>query len=118
MITLRFDDNELDLTKGSYKEALGSVENQYVSEAGTNIRDVIRTGIYGLNVTYKGTEVEKIILDAAVQKNQLDVTVWDEKTSDYVSHQMYIDASSYSASLLSEDEHHRYYELSFSLKEL
>ena len=118
MITLQFGETELSLTKDSYKETLGSVEETHTTEAGTTIRTITRIGIYGLSVTYKGTEEEKITLDSAVQQDYLTVRVFDELTQSLVSHRMYIEPSSYSASLIVEAEDHRYYELSFTLKDL
>lgn len=118
MITLHLDNQELALTKDSYKETLGSVEHTNTTEAGTTIRTITRIGIYGLDVSYTGTEEEKIILDAAVQQDYLTVTVWDEIAGEEATHRMYIPPSSYSASLVVEDDDHRYYQLSFALEDL
>lgn len=117
MITLQINGLRLEITKDSYSEVLGSVENTYLSEAGTKIREITRTGIYSLSVSYQGTEAEKVILDTAVQQDFLDVTVWDETLQETVVHRMYMEPSSYKTSLLSEDDEHRYYSLSFTLEE-
>ena len=114
-ITLEIDGDELAITKDSYTEKLGSEEQIFKTEAGTKNRLVTRTGIYGLSVSYKGTEEEKVLLDAAVLKNSISVDVWDETAVDYVTHTMFIDPGSYSASLISEDTDHRYYSFSFEL---
>lgn len=114
-ITLEIDGDALEITKDSYTEKLGSEEQIFKTEAGTKNRLVTRTGIYGLSVSYKGTETEKVLLDAAVQKNSISVEVWDETDVDYATHTMFIDPGSYSASLISEDTDHRYYSFSFEL---
>ena len=117
-IELYIDSSTLALSKGSFTEKLGSEEQIFKTEAGTKNRLIQRAGIYGLSVSYKGTEAEKIILDAAVQKNSVTVKTWDETTSALVTRTMYIDPSSYSASLISEDSNHRYYSFSFELVDL
>ena len=114
-IELYIDSSALALSKDSFTEKLGSEEKIFKTEAGTKNRLIQRTGIYGLSVSYKGTEAEKILLDAAVQKNSVTVKTWDETTSALVTRTMYIDPSSYSASLISEDSNHRYYSFSFEL---
>ena len=118
MIILKINGAELPLTKGSYKESLSSVEETHITEAGTTIRTITRTGIYGLSAACKGTEEDKKIFDGAVRQDYLNVTVWDETESQQVTHRMYIDPSSYSTSLIAEDDNHRYYEISFTLKDL
>ncbi len=118
MIVLKLDGVELELTNDSYKETMGSVEDTHITEAGTTIRTITRVGIYGLDVSYRGIEEDKRILDTAVRQDYLSVTVWDETEEQQITHRMYIDPSSYSASLIMEDDDHRYYELSFSLKDL
>ena len=118
MITLLINGTTLDLTKDSYKETMGSVEETHITEAGTTIRTITRIGIYGLDVTYRGTEYEKKLLDSAVRQDYLEVTVWDETEGSQVTHRMYIDPSSYGASLIVENDAHRFYEFSFSLKDL
>lgn len=118
MITLLINDTELAITKDSYKESLGSVEDTHTTEAGTTIREITRVGIYGLDISMTGTEEEKIFLDAAVQLDYLTVKVWDETAGGQAEHRMYIDPSSYSSSLIVEDAHHRYYDLSFKLEDL
>ena len=117
-IELYIDSSALALSKDSFTEKLGSEEKIFKTEAGTKNRLIQRAGIYGLSVSYKGTEAEKIILDAAVQKNSVTVKTWDETTSALVTRTMYIDPSSYSASLISEDSNHRYYSFSFELVDL
>lgn len=118
MIILKINGTELALTNDSYKEKLDSVEDTHVTEAGTTIRTITRIGIYGLSVTYKGTEAEKILLDSAVQQDYLTVKVFDETLGAQTEHRMYINPSSYKSSLLMEDDDHRYYELSFTLEDL
>lgn len=118
MITLKFGETELSLTNDSYKETLKSVENTYVTEAGTKIRNIVRSGIYGLSISYKGTETEKVILDSAVKQDYLNVIVWDETEAAPMTHRMYIDPASYGSSLIVEDDNHRYYELTFTLEDL
>lgn len=118
MIALYINNTELSLTKDSYKETLGSVEDTHTTEAGTTIRTITRIGIYGLSISYRGTEAEKLLIDAAVQLDYLIVRVWDELAADQVEHRMFIPPSSYSASLIVEDDDHRYYELSFTLEDL
>ena len=117
-IELYIDSSTLELSKDSFTEKLGSEEKIFKTEAGTKNRLIQRTGIYGLSVSYKGTEAEKIILDAAVQQNSVTVKTWDETTSALVTRTMYIDPSSYSSSLISEDSNHRYYSFSFELVDL
>lgn len=117
-IELYIDSSALALSKDSFTEKLGSEEKIFKTEAGTKNRLIQRTGIYGLSVSYKGTEAEKILLDAAVQKNSVTVKTWDETTSALVTRTMYIDPSSYSTSLISEDSNHRYYSFSFELVDL
>ena len=118
MITLILNESVLKLTKDSYTETLKSIENTLTTEAGTRIREITRTGIYGLAVSDLGTEEEKRILDSAVQQDYLNVTVWDEADQGTVIHRMYITPSSYKASLISEDDEHRYYSFSFTLEDL
>lgn len=117
-ITLEIDSDELEISKDSYKETLGSEEQIFKTEAGTKNRLITRTGIYGLSVAYKGTEDEKVILDAAVQKSSVSVKVWDETAAAQVTHTMFIDPGSYSSTLISEDSNHRYYAFAFDLVEL
>ena len=117
-IELYIDSSALALSKDSFTEKLGSEEKIFKTEAGTKNRLIQRTGIYGLSVSYKGTEAEKILLDAAVQQNSVTVKTWDETTSAMVTRTMYIDPSSYSTSLISEDSNHRYYSFSFELVDL
>lgn len=117
-IILKIGNDSLALTKDSFQETLGSEEQIFKTEAGTRNRLIVRTGIYGLSVSYKGDETEKVLLDAAVQEDYLTVTVWDEATAANKMHTMYIDPSSYSASLISEDSNHRYYSFSFKLVDL
>lgn len=117
-IELYIDSSALALSKDSFTEKLGSEEKIFKTEAGTKNRLIQRTGIYGLSVSYKGTEAEKILLDAAVQQNSVTVKTWDETTSALVTRTMYIDPSSYSTSLISEDSNHRYYSFSFELVDL
>lgn len=116
-IVLSLDSDDLTITKDSYVEKLGSVETAFMTEAGTKNRLITRTGIYGLSVSYKGDESEKVILDAAVQASSLTVTVWDETAAATTTHTMYIDPGSYSSTLLYEDSNHRYYSFSFELVE-
>ncbi len=116
-IVLSLDSDDLEITKDSFQEKLGSVETAFMTEAGTKNRLITRTGIYGLSVSYKGDESEKVILDAAVQAASLTVTVWDETAAATTTHTMYIDPGSYSSSLLYEDDDHRYYSFSFELVE-
>ena len=118
MITLKLDGSTLELTKDNYKEALRSVEETHTTEAGTTIRMITRLGIYELDVSITGTEAQKKQLDSAVLQESLTVTVWDESAEGQVDHQMYIDPSSYSSTLIVEDGTHRYYKLSFTLKDL
>lgn len=118
MITLLIDGEELELTRDAYKESLKSVEETHVTEAGTTIRSITRSGIYGLSVSYTGTETEKKILDGAVNRDYVTVSVFDEIMGTETTHRMYVDPSSYSASLVVEDDSHRYYKLSFTLKDL
>ena len=118
MITLTINGVELSLTKDGYKETLSSVEETHVTEAGTTIRTITRMGVYGLDVTIRGTEEEKKFLDSAVQQDYLTVVVWDETANEETEHRMYIDPSSYSSALIVEYDDHRYYELSFSLEDL
>lgn len=118
MIGLFLNNVGLAITRDSYKETLTSVEDTHTTEAGTTIRNITRTGIYGLDVTMKGTEAEKARLDQLVQSDYVMVTVWDEVSTDLVTRRMYIVPSSYSSSLIIEDDNHRYYSLSFSLKDL
>lgn len=117
-IELYIDSSALALSKDSFTEKLGSEEKIFKTEAGTKNRLIQRAGIYGLSVSYKGTEAEKILLDAAVKKNSVTVKTWDETTSALVTRTMYIDPSSYSTSLISEDSNHRYYSFSFELVDL
>lgn len=118
VITLQINGEALQLTKDSYTEKLGSVEELLMTEAGTRIRSIVRTGIYGLSVSYTGTEQDKILLDAAVQMDSLTVTVWDETTGENVEKQMFLDPASYSAALIVEDSKHRYYKFGFTLEDL
>ena len=117
-IILQLDSEELELSKDSFQESLGSEEQLFKTEAGTKNRLILRTGIYGLSVSYKGTEAEKVILDAAVQADSLSVKVWDETAAAQVTHTMFIDPGSYSTSLIAEDSNHRYYAFSFKLVDL
>lgn len=118
VIKLLINGETVELTQDSYTEHLGSVEELHTTEAGTRIRGIVRTGIYGLDVSFTGTEAEKILLDAAVQLDYLTVTVWDETAQEDTDHRMFIDPASYSTALIAEDSAHRYYKIGFTLEDL
>lgn len=114
-ICLFLNGTEIPLTRGSYSESRGYVDNQNVTEAGTTVRELVRSGIASLSVSLVCDSSEKQVLDAFADEASLSVSYWSEKAGALASMSGYLDG--YRANLLS-DSSGRFYEVSFTVQEL
>lgn len=115
-IVLKINDVALELTNDDYKEDFSNVDSVNVSEAGTNLRAVIRTGILGMSISYKCDAAEKARLDAYSKLSSVVVKKWDEETGSEIAWNCFI--TNYSTSLIMETPTTRFYKVSFKLKDL
>ncbi len=116
MIELKLNNVSLDLTNDKYTESYKNVDSLNVSEAGTNLRAVIRTAIPTLSVSYKCDAAEKKKLDGFAAASSLTASKWDESSEAVVSWDCFMD--SYSADLIVETPTTRFYKVSFKLNDL
>ena len=116
-IVLKLNGVALDLTDDKYTESYSAVDNVNVSEAGTNLRAVVRTHIPTLSVSYKCTAGQKALLDGFNRASSLLATKWCEEDSGAaISWNCYM--SGYSADLIVETPTTRFYKVSFKLIDL
>ena len=114
-ICLILNGTEIPLTKGSYSEKRGYVDNRNITEAGHTVREVVRTGIVTLSVSMVCDSEEKQTLDGFADEASLTVVYWSEKTGTLQSMSGFMDG--YSASL-KVDSDERFYDVSFEIVEL
>ena len=112
---LILNDTEIPLTRGSYAENREYVDNRNVTEAGSTVREIIRTGIVSLSVTLTCDSVTKQMLDYYADQSTLNVSYWSEKSGSLQVITGFLDG--YRADL-KIDTSERFYEVSFNVKEL
>ena len=115
-IVLKLNGTALNLTNDKFDEDRSSVDSLNTSEAGTTLRAVIRTGIKGYSVSYTCIETDKILLDGFNDAAALTATIYDETTAQEKTWRCFM--SNYKASLVLEDNSHRFYKVSFKLNDL
>lgn len=115
-IVLKLNSTTLELTNEKYTETYKNVDSLNVSEAGTNLRAVIRTAIPTLAVSYKCDASEKKKLDGFARASSLTASKWDEYSEATVNWSCFMD--NYSAELLMETATTRFYKVSFKLNDL
>lgn len=115
-ITLKLDNIALELTNDQYKLSYRAVDDKKTAEAGNTLRNVTRSHIRSLSVSYKGTASEKAILDANDKKSSLTATLWDEETASEITWECFM--SGYSADLIVESPTERFYKFGFKLEDL
>ena len=115
-IELKINNDTLELTNEKYEESYKNVDSLNVSEAGTNLRAVMRTAIPTLSVSYKCDATEKKKLDGFARASSLLAQKWDEYSEAVDSWACFIDG--YTADLIVETPTTRYYKVSFKLIDL
>lgn len=80
MISLYINNVEVPLTKGSYNEKWSNYQVTGQTEAGTNRRDLIRSKILGLSVTFQGTDSDKATILTYAQSSSLTVKHYQGST--------------------------------------
>ena len=115
-IELKINNDTLELTNDKYEESYKNVDSLNVSEAGTNLRAVMRTAIPTLSVSYICDATEKKKLDGFARGSSLLAQKWDEYSEAVDSWACFIDG--YTADLIVETPTTRYYKVSFKLIDL
>lgn len=115
-IELKLNNETLELTNDKYEESYKNVDSLNVSEAGTNLRAVIRTAIPTLSVSYKCDATEKKKLDGFARASSLLAQKWDEYSEAVDSWTCFMDG--YTADLIVETPTTRFYKVSFKLIDL
>lgn len=116
VINLKINNVALDLTDDQFDVSFKSIDNRNTSEAGTTLRSVTRTGIRSMSISYQCIETDKILLEAYSKKSSLTAKFYDETTSTNIEWRCFMDG--YSENLVSEDNAHRNYKVSFNLLDL
>ena len=117
VIQLTINNNTLELTDDKYSESYSAVDTVNMSEAGTTLRAVVRTGIPTLSVSYKCIDSEKALLDYLNKQSSLTATKWSEEDSGAdIEWTCYM--SNYTADLIVDGDAHRFYKVSFKLNDL
>lgn len=117
VIRLALNGRYLELTDDKYSESYSAVDSVSKSEAGTNLRAVVRTHIPTLSVAYKCIEEEKAFLDECDKASMLTASKWSEEDSGAeLEWPCYM--SGYSADLIVDGSSHRFYKVSFKLNDL
>ena len=117
VIQLTINNNTLELTYDKYSESYSAVDTVNMSEAGTTLRAVVRTGIPTLSVSYKCIDSEKALLDYLNKQSSLTATKWSEEDSGAdIEWTCYM--SNYTADLIVDGDAHRFYKVSFKLNDL
>lgn len=117
MIQLTINSTPIALNKGKYEETPQVVETRYDTEAGTVQRSITRTGKAKLSISMTADQTEKAFFDGCVNAASLSVSYWSETAAAVVNKTMFLDPSSYSASLVMENSAERFYSVSFTLEE-
>lgn len=115
-IVLKLNNTALDLTADKYEESTEHVDTLTKSEAGTNLRAVVRTGINNLAVSYQCDAAEKAKLDAFNKASKLTAKKWSEEAGAEVSWACFM--KNYKAPLIVETPTTRWYKVSFNLIDL
>ena len=115
-IELKLNNDKLELTNDKYEESYKNVDSLNVSEAGTNLRAVIRTAIPTLSVSYKCDAAEKKKLDGFARASSLLAQKWDEYSEAVVPWRCFMDG--YTANLIVETPTTRFYAVTFKLIDL
>lgn len=115
-IRLWLNNVELDLTDDDYSFSYKNVDSLKTSEAGTNLRDITRTGIPSMKISYECIESEKVKLLAYSKLSSLTAKYWDETTQAYKTWDCFM--TGYSEKLIVEGTTHRYYKVGFTLEDL
>lgn len=116
VIELKINDVALNLTDDQFNVKFKSVDNKVTSEAGTTLRSVTRTGVRSMSISYQCIETDKILLESYSKASSLTAKYYDETTSTVKTWRCYMDG--YSENLVSEDNAHRNYKVSFNLLDL
>jgi len=115
-IELKINNDTLELTNDKYEESYKNVDSLNVSEAGTNLRAVVRTAIPTLSVSYICDSTEKKKLDGFARASSLLAQKWDEYSEAVDSWACFMDG--YRADLIVETPTTRFYKISFTLNDL
>ena len=115
-IELKINNDTLELTNEKYEESYKNVDSLNVSEAGTNLRAVMRTAIPTLSVSYICDATEKKKLDGFARASSLSAQKWDEYSEAVDSWACFMDG--YTADLIVETPTTRFYKVSFKLIDL
>ena len=115
-IELKINNDTLELTNDKYEESYTNVDSLNVSEAGTNLRAVVRTAIPTLSVSYICDSTEKKKLDGFARASSLLAQKWDEYSDAVDSWACFMDG--YTADLIVETPTTRFYKVSFNLIDL
>lgn len=86
------------------------------TEAGTMQRDVIRSGVVTISVSFSLTQKWMKLLTEFKQKEKLQVRFFDPETASQKSAEMYVD--SFKAKIKKDSSYKGLWTVSFSLKEL
>lgn len=113
---LKFDDIDLPLPD-SYDIGLSDVEadTSGETEAGTTQRDVVRTGVVSISVSFSVSPRWLSIFSAYAKKDKIAVTYFDTETLEAKQTEMYI--SGYKAKLEKDTSYKGLWSVSFSLDE-
>lgn len=103
------DSYEVDM---SDKEADSGEE----TEAGTTQRDVVRTGVVNISVSFSVTQKWLKLLTGFKQKEKLQVRFFDPETAELKQTEMYVDG--FKAKLKKDTSYKGLWVVSFTLKEL
>jgi hypothetical protein len=115
-IELKLNNDTLELTNDKYEESYKNVDSLNVSEAGTNLRAVIRTAIPTLSISYICDATEKKKLDGFARASSLLAQKWDEYSDAVDSWACFMDG--YTANLIVETPTTRFYNINFKLIDL
>ena len=114
---LVFDKDKLPLPD-SYDMELSSIEadSSGETEAGTTQRDVIRTGVVSISVSFSVTKIWLKKLTASSKKAKIQVRYFDTEDLELKETEMYIDG--FKAKLEKDTSYKSLWTVSFTLKEM
>ncbi len=118
MLQLIFDGWEVPLTAGRYDVARKYVHNLRETEAGTKVRELVRTGIKGLAVETEVNGADEATLETYADALSINVQVFSESDGGLIPWQAFI--SEYQSSLIKDaaDAEKRLYKATFTLEDL
>lgn len=118
MLQLIFDGWEVPLTAGRYDITRSYKHNLRETEAGTNVRELIRTGIKGLGVETKVNGADLAKLETYADALSINVQVFSESDGGLIPWQAFI--SDFQSSLIidADETAKRYYTVTFTLEDL